>query len=76
MRRPMSSLCWRDSNQKASGKPGAVQLPLANRAWETFVLKAAEHVGTNVGRGAALTLGLIAAAIVGAFAKEPLGINI
>jgi len=28
MRRSMSSLWWRDSNQTASGKPGAVQGPV------------------------------------------------
>ena len=32
MRRSMSSLWWRDSNQTASGKPGAVQV-LLFRLW-------------------------------------------
>jgi hypothetical protein len=35
-------------------------IPLWTRAWETFVLKAAESTGTNLGRGALFAAGLVA----------------
>ena len=38
MRRSMSSLWWRDSNQTASGKPGAVQIVLNERHLRTILL--------------------------------------
>jgi transposase InsO family protein len=33
MRKPMRAPSWRDSNQTASGKPGAVQFHFLSRSW-------------------------------------------
>ncbi len=42
MRNPMSSPWWRDSNQTASGKPGAVQTPF----WHIDAMSGAVHTIT------------------------------